>query len=599
MASEEQKGVRAGTLNVYHFAVILLSLTLTLIAWLFSRSQVEEKIRFQFDRETTQIVERIRERMQTYEDALRGGASYIQGTGGSVSYKAWKSFTDDFKIHERYPGINGIGVIYQIDIEEKDSFVAQERQFRPQFDIHPVHNKPDSWPITLIEPLEGNEKAVGLDMAFEKNRYTSILKAKATGQMTITGPITLVQDTQKTPGFLFYDPYYKEDLKTTELTVDENFLGVVYAPFIVSKLMAGTLKSEGRNINIRIVDEGEVLYEEYQNVDVRPLHKANISLEMYGRQWQLSVESNLSFRKQHESHQPLTILFAGVIIDLLILAIFLAISRSSRKAYEYAERKSADLRASNYELRQREIEIVSFQNQLVENSKMASLGNMSAGISHELNQPLGAILLKAELIQKLIEKGRFERILDITREIKDNILRVKKIMDALRRFSRKDESLKREETNINDVVEETTLLFVDEFKISGVDLQLNLTEGAVACVSSVQLGQVLTNLIINARDAVENESEKQIVIATELDGTEAALIEISDNGSGIEEKDLKHIFEPFYTTKPVGKGTGLGLSLSYSMIKDNGGEITVDSQVGKGSCFSIKLPLSECGACTG
>ena len=111
----------------------------------------------------------------------------------------------------------------------------------------------------------------------------------------------------------------------------------------------------------------------------------------------------------------------------------------------------------------------------------------------------------------------------------------------------------------------------------------------VCFVSSVQIGQVLSNLLINARDAVENRDPKNIKVSTELvDGT--IVLEVSDNGDGISEDNIGKVFEPFFTTKSVGKGTGLGLSLSYSMIKENGGEITVSSAEGKETKFRLVFP---------
>jgi len=148
-----------------------------------------------------------------------------------------------------------------------------------------------------------------------------------------------------------------------------------------------------------------------------------------------------------------------------------------------------------------------------------------------------------------------------------------------------------EKCDINGIVDDVTTLFHDEFNLSKVNLELTLTEKKViAFVSPVQIGRVLSNLLTNARDAVENRDPKDIKISTNLiDGD--IILEVSDNGHGIRESRMNRIFDPFYTTKPVGKGTVLGLSLSYSMIKDNGGEITVSSEEEEGTNFTIVFPV--------
>ncbi len=244
---------------------------------------------------------------------------------------------------------------------------------------------------------------------------------------------------------------------------------------------------------------------------------------------------------------------------------------------------TSDLRKSLAELHET-------QSQLIESNKMASLGAMSAGIAHELSQPLGAILLKTQLVPRLIDKGESEKVKLINESMKNQTLRAKKIMDSLRIFSRDGKNVEREKCDVNHLVDDVLTMFLDEFKLLKVNLELRLHEEKTAIlVSSVQVGQVLANLLSNARDAVENSNPKNIIISTFL-VRDTIVIEISDNGCGISEKSKEKIFEPFYTTKKVGKGTGLGLSMSYSMIKENGGEIKVISEEGRGTKFQLIFP---------
>ena len=224
---------KAGRLHWIHWLVVLFSLALTFAAWDFSRRQVEEKNGQRFERNAGQIIDLIRERMQRYEDALWSGVSAIQAAGGTVSHDAWRSFADSLNLTERYPGINGIGVIDYVPPESLEAYLAQQRRTRPDFQIHPAHDRGEYWPITYIEPEDINRKAVGLDIAHEINRYSAAVQARDSGQAQITGPIVLVQDAEQTPGFLFYTPYYRSGRHDAVEARRAEFVGLVYAPFVM------------------------------------------------------------------------------------------------------------------------------------------------------------------------------------------------------------------------------------------------------------------------------------------------------------------------------------------------------------------------------
>jgi len=195
------------------------------------------------------------------------------------------------------------------------------------------------------------------------------------------------------------------------------------------------------------------------------------------------------------------------------------------------------------------------------------------------------------MMAKLVDRGGLEKIRTVSESIVAQMLRAKTIVDALRTFSRQDITVERSLNDVNEIVREVAILYADELKLGQVDLDLVLTKDEiVTIISSVQMGQILSNLISNAKDAVEHQAVKRIRISTRL-SKENIIVEVSDTGLGIAQSIMGKIFDPFFTTKAVGKGTGLGLSLSYSMVKDNGGNITVRSKVGEGTKFVITLPV--------
>lgn len=253
---------KQGGLKWFHWLVVASSLLLTFGAWYTVKSQVDEKVAVRFEHESNQAIEMVRTRMQKYEDALWAGVASIHSQSQGIDYHEWKRFADTLNIEKRYPGINGIGVIYYVPPEKLVQHLATERKLRPNYQIHPPHEQGEYWPITYIEPVDINAAAVGLDMAHEANRFTAAKKARDKGTAQITGPITLVQDSQKTPGFLFYAPFYQEVEHSTLEERREQFVGLVYAPFIMGKLMHGTLYRENRLVNIQIKDGDDLLYDE-------------------------------------------------------------------------------------------------------------------------------------------------------------------------------------------------------------------------------------------------------------------------------------------------------------------------------------------------
>lgn len=319
-----------------HILVVILSILLTFTVWDITKQQVREKSQLQFKREYLHIIELVRERMKKYEDALWAGVAMINIQNGQITYKQWHKYSKSLQIDTKYPGINGIGVIHHIQPEQEKRFIEYHSKHQPKFKIHPKHNRGELFPITFIEPIEINKNALGLDIAHEDNRYTAARKAQMTGTAQITGPIILVQDSNKTPGFLFYAPFYKKLYNDPTLDFKNDFLGLVYSPFIMSKLMRGTLNQDTRHVTISISDGNQSIYDEnnvsLNNFDPLPLFKTKQSLKIYGRTWDFDIRTDKKFRDKITNIQPTIILAAGIIIDTLLISLFIMLARSRKKA---------------------------------------------------------------------------------------------------------------------------------------------------------------------------------------------------------------------------------------------------------------------------
>ncbi|MCI4624852.1 MAG: ATP-binding protein [Candidatus Magnetoovum sp. WYHC-5] len=257
------------------------------------------------------------------------------------------------------------------------------------------------------------------------------------------------------------------------------------------------------------------------------------------------------------------------------------------------------------------------ESQLVQNAKLASLGELVAGIAHEINNPLSFINSNLNNLSKFLNNifTLMDRVNNF--DLKDNdklelekskkhinydyirgrlnqlversivgVERMSKIINDLKSFSRLDVSAKNR-VNINDEIDITLNIMVSEFQNRITVIKEYDTLPYLECCAS-KLNQVFMNILINAAQAIEGKGN--IIIRTTYEDN-LIKVAITDTGKGIPENILDKIFDPFFTTKPVGRGTGLGLSISHGIIRDHNGEILVESTVGKGTTFIIKLPL--------
>ncbi|SGY81282.1 ATP-binding protein [Moritella viscosa] len=234
------------------------------------------------------------------------------------------------------------------------------------------------------------------------------------------------------------------------------------------------------------------------------------------------------------------------------------------------------------------------QDELVQAGKLAALGQLSVGITHEINQPLTAVNSHVRSAQRWLEQARTDKALINLQKIELLLDKTSAITSHLKAFSRKSDG-KIESVELNCIIQDAIELF--ENKRHNVTINYSNLTSLWVRANSIRLEQVLVNLISNAIDAVEHHSEPQITItvSAKLTGSRLGHIEITvkDNGYGILAEDLPHIFDPFYTRKISGKGLGLGLSLAYNIIKDFGGSIRAESIQYQGSEFIVSLQQGE------
>ncbi len=294
-----------------------------------------------------------------------------------------------------------------------------------------------------------------------------------------------------------------------------------------------------------------------------------------------------------------------------------------KESEQLLEDKSRELYSSMQALENTLENLKSSQNQLIQTEKMASLGVLAAGVAHEINNPIGYITsnfdslkIGIEDIQEFINemqttinsdlsleeiKSTWEKSIqkydliflledfsDLSNETSEGLERVKQIVADLRTFSRED-TAEKVIVDINDTLRAAINILENQTKYHA-KITTDYSDIPKILGFSGKLNQVFTNLISNANQAVDDNGS--INISTKITN-KWILISVADNGHGITDENLKQLFTPFFTTKPIGEGTGLGLSISHGIIKEHGGNILVSSQPEVGTTFTVQIPLSQ------
>ena len=299
----------------------------------------------------------------------------------------------------------------------------------------------------------------------------------------------------------------------------------------------------------------------------------------------------------------------------------------SQKLVERLEGKIRELITHNEALErtvdEKVKELQQAQDQLIQRDKMASIGQLAAGVAHEINNPIGYVNSNlgtleqyiTNLLEVLDAYSQVESQLDsgaestkqlvalkqkldigylredttaLVRESQEGIKRVKKIVQDLKEFSHVDDA-EWQHADLHEGLDSTLNMVHNEIKYKAEVVKEYGKIPAIECLAS-QINQVFMNLLVNAAQAID---QKGVVTIRTGEESDKVWVEISDTGKGIDPEHMNKIFDPFFTTKPVGKGTGLGLSLTYSIVKKHGGKIDVDSTPGKGTAFRVWLPKTR------
>jgi len=533
----------------------------------------------------------------------------------------------------------------------------QITQRLPEGGLIRAEARAEYFPVYYVEPLAGNETAMGFDLASNDTRLATLKQASEQGLMLASARITLVQEVAKQQGFLVFSPVYKQD---TSDKSDNALAGFALGVFRIGDTISRAVNQlDPLVVNMSLFDDSAPTeksflghfppkgFDHSQNshwLSQQPMQYSE-SFTVAGRQWRVICTPTQQYIERGQSFDPWLVFSISLLLTLLLSCyIYFNIQRahqgkeytrhllhskeSLQQQVEVRLQTEQELKYSTSRLETAHEKLISQQQQLVHSEKLASLGQLAAGVAHEINNPTGYVMgnlrvlgeykhsiikifkaythLEALILESddqsmklaLLEVNDVKTsqdlgfiLSDMEKLLLDSIsgtVRIQEFVEDLKDFSRVDNTDKKM-TDINQEVIETTLRLVwNELKYKCC-IDKNLAPLPKINCHSGELSQVVMNLLINACDAIPEKGT--ITLTSEHIGNNIK-ITVSDNGSGISDTDIAKLFNPFFTTKGLGKGTGLGLPISQGIVKNHGGSLTVHSQLGKGSSFIVQLPIS-------
>lgn len=554
--------------------------TVTISVFLFYNMRAETQARF--DRYVERVSRTIEDRLDHYVSLLEAGAS-VFAIAGVVSEEQFRTFIGGYYRPEDHPGIQGIGFALRVDPGEKEEVMAAIRRESPGYELHPSGDRSVYFPIVYLEPQDWrNRAAIGYDMFSEPVRREAMSRARDAGRTVASAKTSLVQeiDDFKQSGFLIYAPAYRSG--TIPGSVEERqreLIGFVYSPFRADDLILGIF---GNAPQLRIhfeVYEGKVgpenlLHRSPNDPAVHPRFTTNRQITVAGRSWHIEFSSTPALEASSQEDWLPAIAGGGLLLSLILFHVVAALSKAEKELKKHSANLEATVAERTAELHEMIGELEAF----------------SYSVSHDMRGPLRAIQGMAYLLQENSgAKINSEDRVHLDR-IQGAALRLDHLIQDVLSYSRVIRAeIKLVPVELEPLISEIIANY-PELQPPGSDVIIKRPLARVMA-HEASLTQCISNLLGNAVKFVAPGTKSRVEIWTE-EGNKKVNLFIRDNGIGIEPQHREHIFRIFERIHPDSEypGTGIGLAIVKKGVERMGGDIELESEVGKGTTFCVRLP---------
>lgn len=556
----------------YKYALGITAGWLALFAVIYMITIYERKyILEDYNKTTAVALESVIKSTAQYE-LLLDGTSALFRIKSDVSKEDWRAYADALNLSTTFDPIMGLGYMSQVKKNEIQAFEKKTGLKLKILDPINTKNYDDHIIVTYLEPREENLAALGLDAGSEKFRREAANKSKEFRNTIATRPLELIQDQKRRPAFVLYHPLWNNN---------DEFMGWTFAPVISTSFFGKAFEKISHLLRIKVSVSEQNIYRTSDSDDENfrsNNYKKSKNVILFGLNHKIDFYPTNLFFTRHSGY--------SVYLALSLNLFMLLISAFLLEQLTFTQRAEAMIDARTKELENSRI-------QLINASKMASLGEMASGLAHEINNPLAIIQGKVKVISLMFEDLNIKHppLVNEVDKIKVTTERIEKIVKGLRNFSRPSQYDPFEPTSLNKIIQETLDLCSEKFKSEGISIIIhNIPKIYISCRPS-QISQVLINLFNNSRDAIRERDIKWIELSFKVSGNTLSII-FTDSGPGIPPDIAEKIMEPFYTTKDANMGTGLGLSIAKSLVENHGGILRLD-QNHENTRFILELNIKD------
>ena len=585
--AQRERLERGTRLRRSHWLVLASSLVLTLFAWESSTRAMERRERVEFGHHVREMTDRLVARVRDYADLLRTGSSML--TVSDLDRERWSRHATRLDLSGQYPAVHGFGFLYRVPRERLGALAGTPSG--TGLATHPTHDAPTMMPVVAIHPRRLEGAVLGLDLAYEPRRRRALEDAFRSGETRITAPVHL--RAYDAPGFLMFAPFRRDATAGAHSVARAApATGAVVASIRIEDIVAATRGRERDLVRLRISDAGETVYDgigaHADAHDGHPPPSLSTTLSIHGRTWRIDALATDEFHDSMHSALPVVILVGGLLVDGLLLAALVLLSRANRRALDFAGRVGERLRAESDSLRRANVEL---------GEANRSLEAFASVVSHDLRTPLNGIghlagFLEEDLEAYLAGPHADPAVARHLERLRANVRRSHALIDGVLDYSAVGERIERPaEVDVGALVEDIG----DALDVAPGALRVQ-GELPVLETFEIPLRQVLSNLIGNAFK-YHGDPERARVAVRAREAGSSWRFEVEDDGPGIDPADHERIFEPFRRLSADAdvEGTGVGLAIVKRTIERLGGSVRVVSARGEGTTFAFDWPARVAG----